>query len=247
MGLLTLLAGVAGALVGHATIYWRPRLRDAVRWLACLALIASFLFPLLIATNLIVLQRAPAYWIILGPLAIPLILVGTLVWRLRDTLGLPLGRREDRATPHAVDPETLDRIVTALTAADEHSEPRLEDLANTDSELEMAQLAAGIRREVATRATIPESRVQEIVTAMVDAPPARAPQTAVPSNPTLEPGKTGVFATSWACLAMGFVIVSPLGGVPISLLSAAGVGLVGSAGVTLIARRRPTMPAMVPI
>ena len=138
-------------------------------------------------------------------------------------------------------------IVTAVTAASEHSEPRLEDLAKTDFELEMAHLAAGIRREVAGRATISESRVQKIVTAMLKAPPARAPKTAVPPNPTLEPGNVGVFATSWACLAIGLVIVSPLGGVPISLLSAMGVGLVGSAAVTLIARRYLSLSDTVPV
>ena len=45
MGLLTLCSGVAGGLVGHATTSWRPRRRDTARWLACLALIASFLVP----------------------------------------------------------------------------------------------------------------------------------------------------------------------------------------------------------
>ena len=245
MGLLTLLAGVAGALVGHATTDWPPRRRDAARWLACLAMLASFLVPLLIGMNLVLLHQAPAYWIVVGPLAIPLLLVGTLAWRLRDTLGLHLGRREDRAT---VDPDTLDRIVTAVTAASEHSEPRLEDLASTDFELEMAQLAAGIRREVAGRATISESRVQKIVTAMLEAPPARVPKAAVVApNPTLEPGQVGVFGTSWACLAVGLVIVSPLGGVPPNLLSAVGVGLLGSIAVTLIARRYPSLSDTVPI
>ena len=244
MGLLTLCSGIAGALVSHATENWRPRRRDTARWLACLALIASFVLPLLVVSNLILLHQAPAYWIVVGPLTIPLILVGTLGWRLRDTLGLRLGRREGRAT---VDPDTLDRIITAVATAEEDSEPRLEDLAKTDFELEMAHLAAGIRRELAGRATISESRVQKIVTAVLEAPPATAPKTAVPPNPTLEPANVGVFATSWACLAIGLVIVSPLGGVPPSLLSAVGVGLVGSAGVTLIARRYPSLSDTVPI
>ena len=46
---LTLVSGCAGALVGHVTRGWRPRKRDVAHWFACLALVASFLVPLLIA------------------------------------------------------------------------------------------------------------------------------------------------------------------------------------------------------
>ena len=53
VGLLILVAGCAGALVGHVTRGWRPRRRDVAHWFACLALVASFLLPLLIATSLI--------------------------------------------------------------------------------------------------------------------------------------------------------------------------------------------------
>ena len=146
-----------------------------------------------------------------------------------------------------MDAEALDRIITAVNTADEHPEQRLRDLTNTDLELEMAHLVAGIRREIGVRATIHEARVDEIVTAILAAPPPIAPRHVPSTKLVVEPGQVGVFVTSWACLAAGLMIVSPLGGVPISLLSAAGVGLLGSIGVMLIARRYPSLHDAVPI
>lgn len=244
MGLLALCSGVAGALIGQATANWRRRRRDGARWLACLAMIVSFLLPLLATMSLIQRGHAPAYMVLVSPLAIPLIVVTALVWRLRDTLDLRLPRRQSWAT---MDAEALDRIITAVNTADEHPEQRLRDLTNTDLELEMAHLVAGIRREIGVRAMIPEARVDEIVTAILAAPPPIAPRHVSSTKPVVEPGQAGVFVTSWACLAAGLMIVSPLGGVPISLLSAAGVGLLGSIGVMLIAHRYPSLHDTVPI
>lgn len=240
MGLLALCAGVAGALIGQATANWRRRHRDASRWLACLALIASFLLPLLATTSLIQQSHAPAYWIIVGPLTIPLILVGALAWRLRNTLNLRISRRQ---RPTTLDPETFDRIVAAVSQGEDHRKRPLKDLTSTGLELEMARIVAGILKEIGVRAAIPEARVQEIVTAMLE---TRTPRIVSPAKLVLESGKAGVFVTSWACFATGLLIVSPLGGVPMSLLSAAGVGLLGSCGVTLVAQRYPSLSDTVP-
>ncbi len=243
IGLFVLCSGVAGALIGQATTTSRRRHRNASRWLACLALIVSFLLPLLATSNLIQQGAAPAYWIVVGPLAIPLILVGSLAWRLRSTLNLRLLRLQGPAT---MDPHTLDRIVTAVSPGDDHAERPLKDLTDTDLELEMARILAGIRREVRVRAAIPEAQVQEIVKAMLEPPTAPTPSLAGPTRLVVEPGQAGVFVTSWVCLAAGLMIVSPLGGVPINLLSAAAVSLLGAIGVMLIAHLYPSLNETVP-
>ena len=242
MGGFTLFCGVAGAVVGHATMGWRPKHRNTTRWLACLAMVVFFLLPLLIATSLIRLGLVPAYWIVAGPLAIPAILVGTLMWRLRASLGLSLAPNKKR---DIIDSETLDNIVTAVIQADEHPE-RLENLETTGLELEMVHLAAGVRREVAAGAKISETRVDEIVHAMLEVSAARTP-TAVPARTVLDAGRPEVFVTSWGCLTAGLAIASPLGGVPPSLLSALGVGLLGAVAVMLVAHRSPSLSDTVPI
>ena len=243
IGLFVLCSGVAGALVGQVTTNWRRWSRNASRWLACLALIASFLLPLLATSNLIQQGHAPAYWIVVGPLAIPLFLVGSLAWRLPNTLILRLLRRQG---PTTVDPYTLDRIVTAVGPGDDRAERPPKDLTSTDLELEMARIVAGIRLEARVRAAIPEAQVQEIVEAILEASPAPTPSRVAPIRSVVEPGQAGVFVTSWACLAAGLVIVSPLGGAPMNLLSAGVVSLLGAIGVMLISHLYPSLNETVP-
>ncbi len=239
VGLLTLVAGCAGALVGHVTRGWRPRNRDVAHWFACLALVASFLLPLLIATSFILNRGASAAWIILGPLFLPTLLTALLAWRERHALGIRIGRGFASAAD-SVDPKSLDRIVSAVA---QDSELDLDTVALTRQEREMAHLASAIRRIAAPAATLSESKAKEIVKALQTAPAAAEPRTAGWKRLQLELTRIGGFYTGWTCLAAGLLLVSPIGGVPMSVVSAVAVGFVGSAAIVWIASRRPTLAA----
>ena len=238
IGLLTIVAGCAGALVGQVTRGWRSPWRDVAHWFACLALVASFLVPLLIATSFILNRGSSVVWIILGPLFLPTFLTALLAWRERHALGIRIGRGFASAAS-AVDAESLDRIVSAVA---QDSELDLDTVALTRQEREMAHLASAIRRIAAPAATLSESMAKEIVMALQT---ARAPAepTTTRKKLQLELTRIGGFYTGWTCLAAGLLLVSPIGGVPMSVVSAVAVGFVGSAAIVWIASRRPTLAA----
>lgn len=237
------IAGIAGILIGHVTNWWHPYWCTTVRWVSGLALMASYLIPFLATANAIAQHGTSPVWIIVNPLALPLILTLALAVRERDALGLGLGAWWRRTDPNALDPEALERIVDGLAGdPDSRIDPR--DL--TGPEREVATLVTMMRRIAGPRAKLSESRVRKIVTALVEASPASAPETESPRRSWLQPSVLGGFCTSWTCLAAGLLIVSPLGGVPISVASAAVVGFLGSAGIFLVARRFPGLAVTVP-
>ena len=230
------ISGAAGTLIGHITSPWQPLRSHVVRWISGITLVASFLLPFLATANAIALQGTSPIWIIVNPLVLPLVLTSALAVRERDALGLRVGPWWRRTGPDRLDPETLDRIITGVTG-DPGS--RIDPRSLTGPEREMATLAAAIRGTAGSRATLSESRVREIVAAIVKASPAKGPEAARPRWSWFEPSVLGGFCTSWTCLAVGLVIVSPLGGVPTSVATAAVVGFLGSAGILLVSRRFP--------
>ena len=240
IGLFTTVSGCAGALVGHVTGGWRPRKRDVAHWFACLALVASFLIPLLVAANFALNRGSSVAWILLGPLFLPTLLAALLAWREREALGLRLGTRGLVSRRDSVDAKSLDRIVSAVARDPELD---LDTVARTRQEREMAHLASAIRRIAAPAATLSESKAKEIVKALQTAPAAAEPRTAGWKRLQLELTRVGRFYTGWTCLAAGLLLVSPIGGVPMSVVSAVAVGFVGSAAIVWIASRRPTLAA----
>ena len=238
-----LFSGVAGTLIGYLTSRWRAPWRNIGRWTTGVALMASFLLPLLATGRATAQHGTSPIWIILNPLAIPLLLTSVLALRERDALGFRLGSWWRRINPKALNPESVDRIITSVTGdPDSPVDPR----GLTQPEREMATLATAIRRIAAPRAVVSESRAREIVAAVVEASPAKTPEESRPRRSWFEPSVLGGFCTSWTCLAAGLLIVSPLGGVPVSVVSAAVVGFLGSAGIVLVARRFPELAATVP-
>lgn len=239
LSVLAAISGVAGALVGRATGHWKPLRRNVARWFACLALMASFLIPLLAALNALVRYGASPVWVLALPLAIPLTLTTILGWRERHSLGvsLPWGR----TGRGRLDGEALEQVVTSLV---EGPESAVAGPARSEYEIEMARLAAAIRRIAAPRATMSASRAAEIVAGIATVSPS-APEPTRALWPRPRPGSVGGFCASWTCIAAGLVIVSPLGGVPISVVSAVATGLLGSAGIVMIRRRSPGVAATV--
>ena len=235
IGLFTIVSGCAGALVGHATRGWRPRRRDAAHWVVGLALVASFLFPLLVAASFALNRGTSVAWILLAPLFLPTLFTTLLAWRERGALGLGVGIRLFARGGESVDAAALERIVSAVARDPELD---LDTVADTKREREMAQLARAVHRIAGPAVTLSEERTNEIVRVLRSA----APEATTPAErrlPRLALARTAGFWTGWTCLAAGLLIVSPIGGVPPSVVSAVAVGCVGSAGIVWIASRRP--------
>ena len=235
IGFFTVVSGCAGALVGHVTRGWRPRKRDVAHWCVGLALVASFLSPLLVAASFALNRGASVAWIILAPLFLPTLFTTLLAWRERRALGLGFGTRGFASGGGSVDAAALDRIVSAVAG---DSALDLDTVAHTARELEMARLARAVHRIAGPATTIAEERTNEIVRVLRSAVPEATTPTTGRRPPRLALAGAG-FWTGWTCLAAGLLIVSPIGGVPPSVVSAAAVGCVGSAGIVRIASRRP--------
>lgn len=236
IGLFTIVSGCAGALVGHVTRGWHPRKRDVAHWFVGLALVASFLFPLLVAASFALNRGTSVGWIILAPLFLPTLFATLLAWRERRALGLGFGIRGFASAGASVDAAALERIVSAVARDPELD---LDTVAHTSEELEMARLARAVHRIAGPAVTLSEERTDEIVRVLRSAAPEATPTTTERRPPRLALAGTARFWTGWTCLAAGLLIVSPIGGVPPSVVSAVAVGCVGSAGIVWIASRRP--------
>jgi len=217
IGLFTIVSGCAGALVGHVTRRWRPRKRDVAHWCVGLALVASFLFPLLVAASFALNRGTSVGWIILAPLFLPTLFTTLLAWRERGALGLGFGIRGFASGGDSVDAAALDRSASAVAI-----DPRLglNTVAHTTRELEMAQLARAIHRIAGPAVTLSEERTDEIVRVLRSAAPEATPTTTDRRPPRIALAGTARFWTGWTCLAAGLLIVSPIGGVPPSVVSA---------------------------
>ena len=236
IGIFTIVSGCAGALVGHVTRGWRPRKRDLAHWAVGLALVASFLLPLLVAASFALNRSTSVAWIILAPLFLPTLFTTLLAWRERRALGLGFGIRGLASGGGSVDAAALERIVSAVARDPELD---LDTVAHSSEELEMARLARAVHRIAGPAVTLSEERTDEIVRALRSAAPEATPTTTERRPPRLALAGTARFWTGWTCLAAGLLLVSPIGGVPPSVVSAVAVGCVGSAGVVWIASRRP--------
>ena len=241
VAVFTAASAVVGSWVGHVTRLWRPKKREAVRRLACLALVASFWVPLLVAANLIVNHDFPAASL-LAPLVLPLSTISISLWLEGRRLGTGVTSWFSRRQSTSLDGKVLNQIVSAVAGPRHRGLLDVDALAQTEAEVEMAHLASGIRQIAARKANLSESRVQEIVAALVSVPQA----TPAKSSLTERLGNSIEFWSSWACLAAGFLLVSPLVGVPPILGCAVAVAFPGSIGIVLAIRYCATLPPTVP-
>ena len=235
-GLFAVVSGVAGGLIGRLTRRsgW-PNL-SAVRWFACLALVASFWFPFLVTANLVLQRSASVVWIVCLPLALPSALTAAMAWWCRPrepAVGTAGGGKRGRS----LEAESLDETLSKVIAGDDLGELDAMSSAGTEAEAEATRLAAGIRRSVAPRAAVSQKRVQGIVEAMLEASASTAPTPWATDLPRGNRAILGDFCSSWIVLATGLIMVGPLGGVPPSLGSAAIAGFLGAMGLFVHGRR----------
>lgn len=236
-GLFAVVSGAAGGLIGRLTrrSSWPDVM--AFRWLACLALLASFWVPFLVTANLILQRGASVVWIICLPLVLPSLCTGVMVrwwWRRNGPVPGTAGRGR---TARSEEAEAIDQVLSEVIADDGSGGLRAIASAGTKAEEEAALLAASIRRVVAPDAGVSQKRVHGIVTAMLEAPSSRAPRAATTESPRGNRAVVGGFCSSWMVLAAGLVMVSPLGGVPPSVASAVIAGFLGSMAILVLGRR----------
>ena len=239
-GLFAVVSGVAGGLIGRMTrrSIW-PHLM-AFRWLACLALIASFWLPFLVTANVILQGGASPVWIVCLPLALPSVLTGALVWRWcrRHRVVLGTGGRGGRARSREA--ESFDQVISEVIADDDSGGLRAIGSTETKAEAEAARLAAGIRRVFAPNAGVSSKRVEGIVEAMLEARPSTVTPLGTTDSARGIRAIAGDFCSSWLALATGLVMVSPLGGVPSSVVSAGVAGFLGALAILALGRHNDT-------
>ena len=242
-GLFAVVSGVAGALAGRMSVRSVWNGARAALWFACLGLMGTF-WALFRSTGYQILQDGDSpVWIVLTPLALPVVLTGTLAWRELGPPTWPGGRKMARSNPP--DSDWFDQIL--LDADDERKATEVGSAVDaTAGGEDAAGIARRIRSLVGSRADLSQTQIAEIVEALSDheqVPYGRGVRRSI-----VRPHILGDFCSAWTCLSAGSLIVASLAGMLASITAALVVGLVGSAGVVMTLRRdaRETMARSIP-
>ena len=238
VALFVVVAGVAGAVVGHSTMGLARSRRFLTRWVACFVLVATFWATLVGVDELIVMHGvlSPA-WLAVAPPAVPFLLACVLArehcLRIGEVLLERIGYRRDRMDPHV-----LDHVVTLVAEADDPDQAVSAMVAEHDADREMVTLVAGIRRVAAPGVAVSERQVRQVVSAAI-AYPAATRRYPVPwlqiSRQWAE--TAGAFAGSWACLSAGLLLLGGAAITPPTIVSAAVAGFIGAAATAWMWRR----------
>jgi len=205
VGIFAVTAGVAGAATGHATQSWRPLPRIAGRWLVAVALVVSFAAVLEHFAYLARIHGYSAGWIALCAPLPPLLATCALVRFCRYGVLEALG--VNRRYANWLDADAVDRVVTAVVREDQEGSPRVEKVARTEAEIELAGLVRGLRRVAVPMVEVTEAEARETVArALAAAPPRRAPRSRRVRAKWLEPERLGEFAVAWAALSVGLTL-----------------------------------------
>lgn len=248
IGLFVVLSGVAGALVGQRT-QWLPRwCRHLVQWVACLALVAVFWFPVMGAGELVDRHGGSVAWLlVLLPLTVPVIATWVLLrmqgYELRDLLPVPAGATRSRP----LDPAAIDRLTTIVVEGKRETDQAMEGelVFKNEAEAEMFRFLAELRRVVAPGVATSDRKVQEIVHAVIATPPLPRPAPkqvrlrAAAWWPKIDIAPMREVGVSWACLTVGLLLLGLVGGISPNLVAAAVLGLLGAIGTMLLAEQRP--------
>ena len=205
-----------------------------------MTLIVSFWLPLLATVASVVSQGASAVFILVMPLVLPVLMTWFVakgeygLGGISTLLAGPLGTKSPQLSS-----DVLVRLASAVVETEEQGEPGINAVVKTEAELEMANLMIGIRRVAAASAMITQSRVREIVRAMLTASSEPIPDRITWEDRVrlLLSGAVRV-CVPWIALSIGLVVVGLAGGVPPNPFAAALVGFLGSTiGVLLTGNR----------
>lgn len=245
VGMFVVIAGVAGAAVGHAT-QWSSRLRrHAGCWLAGMALMLLFAVSLNVFAGLVRMYGYPAVLIVCGGPLLPLLATALLVrsqgYGVLEVVGLDRSARW-------LDVETVNRLVDAVVREDEEGEPSIESAARNETELEVARFLQRLRRTAAPATAVSTDEARETVAKALERARAQVVPTTSPTpSPQAAaglwkwtPDQVGELGVSWALLSTGLLGVGLAGGLPPNLGAALAVGLLGAAIHAHLSRRGST-------
>ena len=247
IGLLVVVAGIAGAVVGQITT-WAPRWRRHLwMWAAGVTLTVGFFLSMVGIGELVDRHGVILAWAFLpGPLVLPLL--GT--WALLRSQRIPVRDvlRPDYAKSLPVDAEGLDRLLSAVRDAATPEELDAGVAAN-EHEAELARFLIAVREAAAPTMEVSEQQMQKLVRATLAAAAETVsrpqPRRSFAWWPRLDLAAAREFAVSWGCLASGLAVLGLVGGVSPNALAAGTVGLLGAVVGVWLARRQPE-PVLLP-
>lgn len=147
-GLFAVVSGFAGALAGRmsARSVWNGA-REAL-WFACLGLMGTF-WAIFRSTGYQILQDGISpVWIVLTPLALPVVLTGTLAWR---ELGPPTwlgGRKTARSNPPEDAAGIARRIRSLVGSRAKLSQTQIAEIVKAMSDHEQAPYGRSVRKSI---------------------------------------------------------------------------------------------------
>ena len=204
IALFVVIAGIGGAVTGRVTRGLPVGRRHTLRWLLMAALVSCFVVTLVGLGELIAWHGVLSPpWLALTPPAVALAFVGVVA-------------RRDCA-----------RLVRSLSA---RFRLRPRDRAQA---VEAAVLVNALREVAAPAVEINEPRVRQIVAGLTntaDQPQSRRGRRRRTPGEWEWRGMAGGFASSWACISAGFLVLGGAGLSPPTVVSALSAGLIGAAG-----------------
>ncbi len=226
-GLFPVLSGVAGALVGRVASRSIWPFAWAAPWFSCLAVVGAFWLSLVGITSLVVQYGLPPAWVAAVPLTLPSVVLAALALHDRYQRGLPVLCTSIRAISNAVDPDTLDAVISGLNEADREANGVIATSPEPADD-ELTRFIAGIRTVAGPRARVSREQAAEVAAVLSRARMERQGTGTVADPGSQHVGKLLGFCCTWICLAAGLVVVGLVGGVFPSVSAAAAVGLIGA-------------------
>lgn len=244
-GIIVVIVGVAGAAVGRATQLLAPSPRNVLRWLALVALAPLFWVPMELTNELVRFHDYPPLSIVVGPTLLPALATCFLVRRqgygVLEVLGLA------RRPAGWLDQPAFDRVLEAVVREGEEGQPSIEEVVQSDTELETAKFMRWLRQAAPPTVALTDAEVEKIVaTALAAAPDQPAPASPSKSRASLvpatvlqrlNPARLGELGLSWAVLAAGLALLGILAEVPPNLAAAATVAALGVFAQAFLSRQ----------
>lgn len=250
MGFFSVVAGIAGALIGDLTKWMTPSRRQIARWTACWSLLLLFCAAVVAVDALVARHGWATAWLFVagpptGPVAAAWIMLRMQGHHVRDMFSAPSAGTKRRP----LGPEALDRLATIIARGSDRSTAA--PVVESKAEADMAAFLSGLRRVASPDVAISDAQVEKIVDAVVAAAPGScpAPITAsrglVAQRRRFDVAAAGELGVAWAGFVAGLLLVGAVGGLAPDVGAAAGVGLLGSIA-SWIARRPTAASSMLP-